>query len=206
MITVTKLILNREDGMTLTELTVALALTGVVLATAYLLLATGSRIVDSLQARDAAVSEGRIAMDRLTREIRQAYEASDGTGAFAVNQPRCCSFYVDLNHDRLPERLTYYVQGNQLLRTMATPTTIVPPYSFGAESSPVVIVSNLSSGWSGSMFTYYNDTSSVVASTSPATVSAVDMRIVNQSTVGKSVASSDLSTWIRVRTVHNSIQ
>lgn len=194
--------------MTLPEMMVVLSLVGVIMSTAYLLLSTGSRIVDSLQARDTAVTEGQVAMERLTRELRQSYEISNGGGALAVNQARRCSFYVDLDHNDVPERITYYVSGTQLLRTTAAATTIVPPFTFGADSTPQVVVEDLKAGWSDAVFVYYDSSSPalVVNSSSPASVAAVSMHVVNQDTVGRSTAYCDLSTWVRLRTVHNAIQ
>lgn len=196
-----------DAGMTLTELFVVLSIMGIVLAAAYFLLATSSRIIDSLQARDAAVTQGNVAMDRLSREIRQAYEIVEDGGAVAVNQPRKCTFYVDLDHNRVPERVTYYVADEKVYRTVADATTAAAPFTFGADSAPQVIVENLKAGWAEPMFTYYDSAypAAVVAESAPAQVAAVELHLVNQDTVGRFTGYCDLSTWVRLRTVHNSI-
>lgn len=196
-----------ESGYTLTEMMVVLALLGVVLAAAFMMLQSITGMVDRVEARTIASEDGRMIMDRVTREIRQAYEIEDNQGAFVDAQPRNCTFYTDLNRDGIPEMVTYRVQGKRLYRSEATATSSLPPYQFGAPQPEELLIASLDGGFTGQVFTYYDsqDPPNEVSSGHPEAVSAVSVRLVNAATVNRKTAVVDLSTWVKVRSVHNTI-
>lgn len=195
-----------DSGFSLPEMLIVLALIGLVLATAYMMLSAGTRMADGVEARDAASSQGQIAMEQMTREMRQSLEPIEGAGTFGALAPRSCTFYTDLDHNRVPERITYRVDGLRILRTVAVSTTSVPPYTFGAESAPMVVTDALKTGWGGTIFQYYDTDENVVPASTPADVSAVKISLQTQGAVGRSTAYASTSSWVRIRTVHNSIR
>jgi prepilin-type N-terminal cleavage/methylation domain-containing protein len=199
--------LTRDEGFSVSEMMVVSLLLGIVLAASYLLMSAATGMADQIQARTIAADEGRAVMDRITREVRQAYEIEDNKGAFVDAQPRQCTFYTDADRDGRPEMVRYRVVGQVLYRSQASATSALPPYTFGPFSAEEVIVSSLSGGFNGNVFEYYDsaDPPRVVPSGKPADVSAVRLRLVTSATVNKKTAFVDLSTWVKVRAVHNTI-
>jgi len=204
---VRRLLLRDCDGFTLTEMLVTLTLTGVVLSAAYLLLISVGTMADSVEARSVAAEEARLVFDRLTRELRQAQELSEGEGVFESAQPRHCAFYSDLDHDGVPERVTYYVQGKSVYRAVAQATTVVPPFEYGPDGASELLVESLKGGWNGNVFEYYTNENppEKVPAGRPEDVSAVEVRLVNAATVNRKTAYVDSSTWVKIRSVHNTV-
>lgn len=199
--------LRAQDGFTLTEMLITVSLTGVVMAAAYLVLLSVGTMSDQIEARSVAAEESRLVFDRLTRDLRQSQEITDGKGVFEGAEPRLCSFYSDLDYDGVPELVKYFVQDDSVYRTIAQATTVVPPYTFGADSQRELLVTSLQDGWTGDVFEYYrsgNPPTEVSAGNSE-DISAVKIQLINTATVSRKTAHVDASTWVKIRSVHNSI-
>lgn len=192
-----------EQGFTLVEMSIVVMLLGMVISVMYLVMNTTSSWANRVDARSIATREVRATVDQIGRDLRQAMEISEGDGVFAQVQPRRCSFYVDLDHDNMPERVSYFVTGSRVQRTVAHATQPVYPYNFGAEGVPITLIGVLADGWTGDIFDYFN--TSGVETTSIPQVSAVRITIRNQGVAGNQVSVVDTTTWVKVRSVHNSI-
>ena len=147
-------------------------------------------------------------MDQITRDLRQSVELTDKGGTFLVAQPRPMEFYSAIDHDGAPELVTYRVQAPSLLRSVFEPTTQVAPYTYGSIAfSSVTVVKSLDGNWNGNIFTYYDrqDPPQEVPPGHKEDVSAVALRLINGATLNKKTAFVDLSTWVKIRSVHNSI-
>ncbi len=178
---------------------------GIVLSLSYLVFLSASNISDSTQAKSQAREAGIRALDRMTMDVRQARELQIDNGAFAANEPRRCSFFADLSRDGVPDRVTYYVQGTRLYRTVALGSLVGTAYTFGSDGAPQLVLDGLSTSWTGSIFTYYNQDYPAVVATTTAAISAVGLNLVNSATIGKSTASVELSTTVKIRSVHNEL-
>ncbi|MBM4442484.1 MAG: hypothetical protein FJ027_18870 [Candidatus Rokubacteria bacterium] len=103
--------------MTLSELLVACALSGMVLAGTYVLLEQGVRAHATAAARVETQQVTRAALDRLSREIRTA-----GRGPFVnidaigTAEPSRLVLVSDLNADRRGESVTWHLAGSILRR------------------------------------------------------------------------------------------
>lgn len=195
-----------DSGTTLTELLVVTMLMGMVLGLVFMILGAVNTAADTLEARTIAIEENRMVMDRITRELRQAQEISEGDGVFLRAQPRQCAFYADVDHNGVPELIEYRVVGKVLYRSETSSTVAVPPYAYGSPRSDVIITS-MNGGWNGNVFDYF-DSQEPAQQVSPGhseDISAVQLRLVNSKTVNKKTAFVDLSTWVKVRSVHNTI-
>ncbi|MCE5191316.1 MAG: prepilin-type N-terminal cleavage/methylation domain-containing protein [Actinomycetia bacterium] len=199
--------IRSDEGFTLTEMLVVTLLMGMVLGLVYMVMGAVNSSADTLEAKTIAADENRVVMDRITRELRQAQEIVDGHGVFLRAQPRQCAFYADVDHDGVPELIEYRVQGQTLYRSEARSTVSVPPYTFGSPSPEVVVAGSLDSGFTGNVFTYYDneDPAHEVSSGHPEDISAVKLRLVSGKTVNRTTAFVDLSTWVKIRAVHNTI-
>jgi len=194
----------RDDrGFTLTEMLVVVMLMGTLISVMYLVMNSTSTWANRVDARGMAAREVRLTADQMSRDLRQASEISEGDGVFAEASPRRCSFYVDLEHDGLPEKITYYVAGNRVLRTVAAATQPTYPYNFGADGPPTMLIGILETGWTGDIFDYFN--TSGVEVTSIPTISSVRIHIKNQAVAGNQISTVDSTTWVKIRSVHNSI-
>jgi len=196
-----------DSGYSLAELLVVAALIPLVLGVAFMILQLVTGVVDRTEATDIANSNGRRAMERLGRELRQAQETVEGEGAFEDAQPRRCVFFADLDHDGVPEKVAYRVVGKNLYRTQAHATTAVPPYTWGPDEPETLVIDSLNGGWNGNVFDYY-DTQDPPQQVSPGhseEISAVRVHLVSGGSSGKVQVFVDLSTWIRIRAVNNGI-
>ncbi|KAF0208474.1 MAG: hypothetical protein FD171_957 [Actinobacteria bacterium] len=200
-------LIRRDEGTTLTELLVVTMLMGMVLSLVFMMMGAVTKMADGMEARTVATDDGRHAMDRMTRELRQAMEVSDGAGVFTVMGTRQCTFYADVNQDGRPERISYRVSTNNLIRSVTDPTNAVPPYTFSTTPSTEVVMSTVDPTWTGALFAYYNnaDPPALVASPNYGDVSAVSVKLVNAVTVNRSTYAVTQQTWIKIRSVHNTI-
>lgn len=200
-------LIRRDEGTTLTELLVVTMLMGMVLSLVFMMMGAVTKMADGMEARTVATDDGRHAMDRMTRELRQAMEVSDGAGVFTVMGTRQCTFYADVNQDGRPERISYRVSTNNLIRSVTDPTNAVPPYTFSTTPSTEVVMSTVDPTWTGALFTYYNnaDPPALVVSPNYGDVSAVSLKLVNAVTVNRSTYAVTQQTWIKIRSVHNTI-
>lgn len=196
-----------DNGTSLPELLVVSALMVIVLGTIYMVFGATVAIADQAQARAEAADDSRLGVDRITRELRQAQEMTEGQGVFTVFQDRQCTFYCDVTRDGRPERIRYYVSNNAVYRTQANPTTQFPPYAYSAESAPIRLIKKLKPDWTGAIFQYYTNDSPPVRITagSGADISAVKVLMINQATSGKRTVNVTADTWVKIRSVRNDL-
>ncbi len=196
-----------DEGFTLTELLVVSVLMLVVLAMTFMVLQATTAMSSTIEARSIASGESRLLIDRMTREFRQAVEIDEGEGVFDEALPRRCSFFTDLNHDGVPERVTYTVRGRAMYRAEADATTAVPPYQFGSDRAETIVIQSFKGGWNGNVFTYYTNENppQEVHNGHPEDASAVKVWLVNSATSGAKTSYVDSSTWVKIRSVHNTI-
>lgn len=202
-----KRVMRDEDGTTITELLVVTLLMGMVLSLVWMMMGAVTKMADGMQARTIATDDGRQAIDRMSRELREAMEVSEGAGVFTVMSARQCTFYADINHDGIPERVTYRVTGSSLIRSELAATNGAPPYTFSTTPTTEIVMSTVDAAWAGALFTYYNsaDPPTTVVSPNYRDVSAVSLKLVNAVSVGRSSYSVTQQTWVKIRSVKNTI-
>jgi prepilin-type N-terminal cleavage/methylation domain-containing protein len=195
-----------DEGFTLVELLISLALMGFVLSAAYLLLNTVSGDSNIVQARSQAVEENRHAMEVISTEIRQAVEEFDSAGVFKTMGATDCTFTSDVDHDGVPELVRYYLSSGKLYKDVKQHTKNFPPYTFSATSAtgyPKIVCSAVTNT---DIFTYLDQSSPTpLAVTSLPDIAAVTIHIVDTATVSGAVGTSDVTTWVKIRSVHNTI-
>jgi prepilin-type N-terminal cleavage/methylation domain-containing protein len=203
-----------EEGFTLTELLIAMSLSVLVMVAGYTLLEFTSRSANLVGAQAMAEDESRLALEQMGRTLRQAEEigtTDTNRSAWITWSARDLAFYSDYDRDDVPELVRFYVSGSRLLETVAQPT-VVPPVaitSFGAAGTPRVIARALDPSWTGPVFTYYAQSlasSASVAATSAASISSVDIRLVDGATLGNVIKYVDSTARIRVRSVNSTVE
>jgi prepilin-type N-terminal cleavage/methylation domain-containing protein len=197
--------MHRDDrGFSLVELLFASIILPIALGAAYLVFITLSGNYSSISAQSEATSEAQRAMDTMVREIRQAQEIEEGSGAFEVAQASRCSFYCDIDRDGVPERITYYVDGTDLYRVLAEPQILVYPYNYADATAQRVV--NLTTA-STVVFTYFDESDplTVDSTPAPASVCAVGIHLSASRPAQNGQVSVDFTTRVKIRALFNSL-
>ena len=168
-------------GFALSELLVALALVGMVLAALAGLFEHGQRAYLTGVARLEAQQSARVAMERLTRELRGAGLDPTGAGFPALVSPRPTGFTIqnDLNGDGViagnRETIAYSLTGRTLRQNA------------GGGAQPLI------EGVESLVFTYLDGNGNVART--PGEIRTV----VAALTVGSGAAAASLITQVRLR-------
>lgn len=196
-------ILGNDDGFSMVEIITVTLLLGFILAAAYMVLGTVSKISDDIIARNAAQSQGQLAIEKMERELRMGQSLMTGPQGSEVrlgqNSGTVVQFFADTDHDGTLQRITYTLANGKMSRVQATATKSYPniPYStdFGSDGAPSVLATvdpTLTSA-----FTYLDDTgASGVGQTQ---VSAVQIKL---RTISGSGASTSMTVDFPTATVN----
>lgn len=196
-----------DKGLTITELLVVVALLSMMLGVVYLVMLAVGQLTDGTVARAVAADEAQRFVDRVGKEIRQAQEYDEDDGAFAEIGARRIVFFSDVTGDAIPERVTYYVQNGALYRTEASTTATVMPFnSYGSESAPQLIITQIDPAWNGAIFAYYNTSNAPVTSTAHMpSISRVDVSMRARAESRERHAVVPAAITARLRSVQNSL-
>jgi prepilin-type N-terminal cleavage/methylation domain-containing protein len=139
---------SADDGFSLAEMMMVTMLVGIILSAAYLAMNLVNKVSDGLIARSAAQDQGQLALETMTREIRQGQEISDpSTGDLyktAAMTATKYSFYSDIDHDGYVERVTYTDANGLLTRSVARSNMAAPaPSNFPATDSSSTVIANV---------------------------------------------------------------
>lgn len=137
--------LRNQNGFTLTELMVVLALLGLVLAGIYQLLFFSQRSYESAGAESGIAQEARLFVMRLERDIRNARQAATGTNAVTITENRI-NIYTDVTADGKPELVVYRLNNGALQRAVVQRDARTPdeyPYTFGNPAHWQTVVSRV---------------------------------------------------------------
>lgn len=163
-----------ERGFTLIELLVAMAVLGIMLATAMPLLASAVRRSSDVEQRIAIQAEVRPAIEQLGRDLRQAYTGDATPPVETLSASQITFLSPDRNEPFHLRRVSYRVSGGVLERATAVSTD--------TDGSPWVIPGL--PAWSPvvrsvvdpAVFTYLDE--SGAATTNAALVRTVGVRLV----------------------------
>jgi prepilin-type N-terminal cleavage/methylation domain-containing protein len=209
---------TRDDsGFSLLELMIVCMLLGVTLAAAWSMMTAVSTMSNTMSARSIATDESQTFVDRVSNELLQANSLeslaatstanADAQAAFYDIGARRIGFYVDLNRDGRPERVAYYASGSGLVRQQATASNSTYPYSWGASSTPQVVVQTIDPSWTGAVFTYYGvggwPPTQISNASQVASITLVTVEMHNVSTWANATVSYSASSTLRVRAIGN---
>ena len=137
-----------QAGMTLIELTVALALLGVFLVAALGTFASGWRGAADLDRETVRQAEARAAMDTLVADLRQAHTGDTALPPVTAVSTRAITFHSpDRAQPHHIRRIRYRVTGTVLERSVTTSTnTGAPPWTFPAEGRWVPVADGVQAG------------------------------------------------------------
>jgi prepilin-type N-terminal cleavage/methylation domain-containing protein len=178
--------MTSDEGFSFVEVMTVSLLLGVILAAAYMVMGTVSKVSDDVIARGQAQEKGQLAIEKMTRELRMSFKIGNDV-RFDTNTATAVRFYADVDHDLRYERVTYSVTGGQLTRRLASSSAVPPSIptaaSYGGDSAPQVLA-NVDPGVT-TVFSYID--ANLQPTGDPAKINAVRIRL---QTVASSGAAS----------------
>lgn len=120
-------IIRNQRGFTLLEVLISSAVSVIVLAAIYLMLMTNQVTYARGENKVEIQQNARVAMRRMAREVRMsgydpgsAIPAQASQAAIQVANANMITFIADLGGDDVSDRITYRLQGNQVIRESAS--------------------------------------------------------------------------------------
>lgn len=144
---------NSQAGFTLTELVVASFLASLLLLSLVVLERILTSTEEVLTLNSQAYNEASIAVAAMTRELRNARPAATGAYPMELANDQEIIFYANIDDDTQPEKIRYFLTGEELSRGITQPTGNPPTYT-GSEEINLVIPYVQNSGTP--IFVYYN--------------------------------------------------
>lgn len=99
-------------------------------------------------------NEASIAVDSVTKELRNAKPAATGSYPLELADDQQIIFYANIDEDIFPERIRYRLQDNQLIRGVIQPLGNPPTYPLIEEKISLIIPDVQNN--TNPVFTYYN--------------------------------------------------
>ena len=100
----------------MTEVLVACAVLVLIVGAVYNLLIFGEKSWEATSEGSEAQLNGRLAMERLMRDLRGAREPADESEVIPLADPGEITFYANIDPDPDPERVRYFVTNKVLAR------------------------------------------------------------------------------------------
>ena len=141
------------DGFTIIELTVSLALLGILVGPLATMLSMAGSKSEITMNQDASLSQARAAVEKIVSDVREAYTSSAAMPAIVSMSATQLTFYSP--DGRQPFHLvetTYALSGGNLTRAFAASTnTAGPPWTIPALGAGTPMVGSVSNS---TIFTY----------------------------------------------------
>lgn len=161
--------LRREDGVTLIELTVVMALLGLLFGAFSLLLSTTIRDGGTVEDQSVVQAQTRAAIDVLGQDLREAYTGDTSAPILSMSGTALTFLAPDRAQPFHLRQISYQLVGGQLQRSLATSTnTGGPPWTIPASGPWATQVSSIVNP---AVFAYQDNTGATT--TNPALVSRV---------------------------------
>lgn len=102
-----------------------------------------------------AEGDAKIALTKITTELRQAQTANNGAYLLEVASSTKLVFYSDVDRDGVRERLNYFLVGTELRRGLIEPT-VGEPYVYNPAQEKISVVARDLISTSTPIFSYDN--------------------------------------------------
>jgi prepilin-type N-terminal cleavage/methylation domain-containing protein len=199
---------RHQQGFTMIELLISIVLSSIFAVALFAFFFSGVDSARTTESQARAQMDGRTAIDRLSRDIRQAISPDDGTTSPVIALgPATLEIYVDSTRTASvrvprPQKVRYSVVANQLIRQTVDPVGAAAPFTYGAYGVSDVLVENLGNG-ANALFSAIEDDGTAL----PATPSASDVRDIAQISIrllvsqktGNSPSTLELTTDVALR-------
>jgi len=148
--------MNRSSGFTLIEVVVSIGIFIVIMAAVALFESNIFSYQRNASNSMATVQDAQVILKTLSKEIRMASQASDGSYALQIVATDTLQFFADTNSDGLKERIRYSFVGNNLYRASMTP--IGSPLAYSGTESTSTVLTDVVNASSTPVFSYFNGT------------------------------------------------
>ena len=143
--------IRKNNGVTLLELIVAIGIIALILEAVILFVSQGYKSWRYARDQSEAQNEGRMALDKIIDEIREAEKSNDGKNAIEKDGSEEIIFYSNIDSDIDKERIRYYLEDDKLKKGVTHPVNDL--YSGEGVSEINTIVANYIRN--SDIFSYY---------------------------------------------------
>lgn len=190
-----------ENGFSLLETLVALAVFGFVMVGAFTLFATNNKIWAQGQSATETHQNARIAIDRMARELRIAgYDLSGVMAGLAIPtgiqsaNASSVTFVCDVDRNGMLDQVTYNLSGSRILRGVST---------WNGTTFPAAVSNELANGVTSLSLSYYDGSDTALATPvavgSLASVRRISVSLNCSATTGTQTAATPLVSDVRLR-------
>lgn len=197
-----------QRGFTLTELLIGIVLSSIFALALFAFFFSGVDSARTTESQARAQMEGRAAIDRLERDIRQAISPDLGiTSPVIALSPTSLELYADPSRTLAarvprPQRVRYSIVANQLVRQTADPVGATAPFTYGAYGASDILVERLANGAVAAFAATAAD-GTVLPATPTATeirdAAEISIRLLMGQKTGNSATTLELTTDVALR-------
>ena len=146
---------HANNGFTLIETIVAVAMTGIVMATLGVMIQYFYQTNAYALEQNQAVNNARASIENTVRDLREASYGADGSYPIRSAATSSVVFYARSPASGTIERLHYYLSGQTLYRGTVDPAGTPLSYS-GQTERTTLVIDNIRNDASTPLFTYYD--------------------------------------------------
>ena len=152
----------QKQAFTLMEILVVVSIFSIIAVISSRFLITGFKSTKFNEEQEEAIEHGRDAIDEMTRTIRSANFSEAGDYVLSVINPQEIKFYADPDFDNIMEKVSYYLEGSVLKKSIIEPSGTPATYS----GAPIIsTITEYINNDTEAIFSYYKyDTGFVTTS------------------------------------------
>jgi len=203
------IIKNKNAGMTLAELLVAIGIFLVIIVSVYIFEINVFSYNKSFSSTLKGVQDSQVILKTMLTELREVAPSANGGYALANVGSTTLSFYSDVDNDGFPEQITYSLINQTVYRAMTRPTGS-PAVYLASNQSTTTLVTDVRNGSVLPLFEYFDEnyTGSSLPLSQPAMATAVRLIKINLS-LNADTSTSTLpvtySTQVNLRNLKNNL-
>ncbi len=155
--------MRREDGFTLPELLMAMTIGIVVLFAAFTVIERTSSVSMTVTDRQEALQQGRVAMQRITQELRSQVCLTSTVAPITNGQDSSITFTADMSDGSVnpqQRRLTYDATAKTITEYVSAGVGTPPALTFPSVTRTQVLATNVQQVPGVPVFRYYKYTTS----------------------------------------------
>lgn len=143
----------REKGVTLAELMIAMILTLLLASAVYSIYASTTRSMSDSYNRNQDRETTSIASRLIQKDLREILKSTD-LDSISYADKSNLTFYADIDHDNLPEKIAYSVSDETMTRNLYEPVNTEAPFNFSTIPTAMALAEHVTSN---QIFSYRAD-------------------------------------------------